>query len=63
MRQRALSGRAGLAWRRHGGGRALDVLIVLAQRAGQLVRRNELIDLAWPGLVVEENNLSVQGRP
>ncbi len=42
------------------GGRALDVLIVLAQRAGQLVSRNELIDLAWPGLVVEENNLSVQ---
>ena len=42
------------------GGRALDVLIVLAQRAGQLVSRNDLIDLAWPGLVVEENNLSVQ---
>ena len=41
-------------------GRALDVLIALAQRAGHLVSRNELIDLAWPGLVVEENDVSVQ---
>ena len=42
------------------GARALDVLIALAERAGQLVGKNELIDLAWPGLVVEENNLQVQ---
>jgi predicted ATPase/DNA-binding winged helix-turn-helix (wHTH) protein len=42
------------------GARALDVLIALAERAGQLVSKNELIDLAWPGLVVEENNLQVQ---
>ena len=40
--------------------RALDLLIVLVQRAGQLVSRAELLDLVWPGLVVEENNLSVQ---
>ena len=42
------------------GARALDVLIALVERAGQLVGKNELIDLAWPGLVVEENNLQVQ---
>ena len=40
--------------------RTLDVLLVLAQRAGRWVRRNELIDLAWPGLVVEENDVSVE---
>ncbi|OYV00193.1 MAG: hypothetical protein CFE45_10070, partial [Burkholderiales bacterium PBB5] len=41
-------------------GRALGVLIVLAERAGQLVTRQQLLDLVWAGLVVEENNLSVQ---
>ena len=40
--------------------RALDVLIVLAGRAGQLVSRRKLLDLVWGGRVVEENNLSVQ---
>ncbi|MBT9501512.1 MAG: helix-turn-helix transcriptional regulator [Burkholderiaceae bacterium] len=40
--------------------RALELLIVLVQRAGHLVTRQELLDLVWPGLVVEENNLSVQ---
>src|SRR5688572_21349463 len=42
------------------GGRALDVLRLLVERAGQLVTRNELLDGAWPGVVVEDNNLSVQ---
>ncbi|WP_284618592.1 ATP-binding protein [Aquabacterium humicola] len=42
------------------GGRAFDLLLALAQRAGQLVTRNELIEQVWPGRVVEENNLSVQ---
>ncbi|MBB3281256.1 winged helix-turn-helix domain-containing protein [Mitsuaria sp. BK037] len=42
------------------GSRALDVLIALIQRAGELVGKSELIDLAWPGVVVEENNLQVQ---
>lgn len=42
------------------GGRAFDLLLALAQRPGQLVTRNELIDQVWPGRVVEENNLSVQ---
>ncbi len=42
------------------GPRAFDVLLALVERAGQLVSKNELLDLVWPGLVVEENNLQVQ---
>jgi len=42
------------------GGRALDLLIALAARPAQLVTKNELLDIVWPGLVVEENNLRVQ---
>lgn len=42
------------------GNRAFDVLRVLAERAGHVVSKGQLLDLAWPGLVVEENNLSVQ---
>jgi non-specific serine/threonine protein kinase len=42
------------------GGRALDLLIALAARPAQLITKNELLDIVWPGLVVEENNLRVQ---
>lgn len=42
------------------GSRAFDVLSVLAQRRDREVSKAELLDLAWPGLVVEENNLQVQ---
>lgn len=42
------------------GSRAMDLLIVLVQRAGQVVARRELIDLVWPDADVEENNLNVQ---
>jgi DNA-binding winged helix-turn-helix (wHTH) protein len=42
------------------GPRAFDVLVVLVERAGQLVSKHQLLDLVWPGLVVEENNLQVQ---
>ena len=42
------------------GPRAFDVLLALIERAGQLVSKNQLLDLVWPGLVVEENNLQVQ---
>jgi non-specific serine/threonine protein kinase len=42
------------------GDRAFDVLLALVERAGQLVPKDELLDLVWPGLVVEENNLQVQ---
>lgn len=42
------------------GSRAFDLLTALIERRERVVSKNELLDLAWPGLVVEENNLSVQ---
>ena len=42
------------------GSRALDVLVVLVERAGQVVDRRELIRRVWPQTSVEENNLNVQ---
>ena len=42
------------------GARAFDLLVTLASRPGQLVTKGELLDEVWPGLVVEEANLSVQ---
>jgi predicted ATPase/DNA-binding winged helix-turn-helix (wHTH) protein len=42
------------------GSRALDILVVLAQRSGQVVRRSELIERVWGPVAVEENNLNVQ---
>ncbi len=42
------------------GARAFDVLLALAGRRDRLVSKNELLDLVWPGQVVEENNLTVQ---
>ena len=42
------------------GPRALDVLVVLLQHAGDVVPKEELLERAWEGLVVEENNLHVQ---
>ncbi|MEO5880897.1 MAG: winged helix-turn-helix domain-containing protein [Caldimonas sp.] len=42
------------------GTRALDVLAALVERRERVVTKLELLDLAWPGLVVEENNLPVQ---
>jgi len=42
------------------GARAFDVLNALIERCERLVAKDELIDLVWPGLVVEENNLHVQ---
>jgi DNA-binding winged helix-turn-helix (wHTH) protein len=42
------------------GSRAFDVLLALLERRDRVVSKNELLDIAWPGLVVEENNLSVQ---
>jgi TolB-like protein/tetratricopeptide (TPR) repeat protein len=42
------------------GPRAFSLLVALVERAGQLVPKAELLDLVWPGLVVEENNLQVQ---
>src|ERR1035441_5771750 len=42
------------------GGRALDVLAVLAKAGGETVGKDALLDQVWPNLTVEENNLQVQ---
>ena len=42
------------------GVRAFDVLVALAERRDRVVTKEELLDLVWPGLVVEENNLQAQ---
>jgi TolB-like protein/Tfp pilus assembly protein PilF len=42
------------------GDRAFDVLLALIERRERLVTKDELLELGWPGLVVEENNLQVQ---
>lgn len=42
------------------GSRAFDVLLTLVERRDRLVTKNELLEVAWPGLVVEENNLAAQ---
>src|SRR6516162_7873884 len=42
------------------GSRALDVLALLAQRQGQLVTKDEIMKAVWPGMAVEEGNLTVQ---
>lgn len=42
------------------GARAFDVLVWLIEHRDRLVTKQELLDAVWPGLVVEENNLSVQ---
>lgn len=63
-----LDQRDGLA-RRHGkeswvpiplGSRALDVLRALVERSGELVTKQALMDAAWPGMTVEDANLTVQ---
>ena len=41
-------------------GRALDVLAALIERRSRLVTKQELLDLVWLGVVVEENNVEVQ---
>ncbi|HET7883343.1 MAG TPA: winged helix-turn-helix domain-containing tetratricopeptide repeat protein [Acetobacteraceae bacterium] len=41
------------------GGRALDILMVLAAAGGETVDKAKLLDQVWPGLTVEENNLAV----
>lgn len=42
------------------GSRGFDLLSALLLHRAQVLAKGELLDLAWPGLVVEENNLSVQ---
>jgi len=42
------------------GPRAFEVLNVLIERRARIVTKEELLDLVWPNVVVEENNLQVQ---
>jgi len=42
------------------GARALDVLRVLIAARGELVSKDEIRAAVWPGIVVEDNNLTVQ---
>jgi predicted ATPase/DNA-binding winged helix-turn-helix (wHTH) protein len=42
------------------GGRALDILIALLERPGEVVTHKELISTAWPDVTVEEANLRFQ---
>ena len=41
------------------GARAFDLLLALVARRERVVSKDELLDLVWPGVVVEENNLQV----
>jgi predicted ATPase/DNA-binding winged helix-turn-helix (wHTH) protein len=41
------------------GSRAFDLLVALVRRAGDVVTKDELSALVWPGLTVEETNLRV----
>src|SRR4051812_42711691 len=41
----------------HVGGRALDILIVLAERPGQIVSKDELMARVWPNTYVSEDNI------
>ena len=52
------------ALRRHGvvlplGDRAFDILIYLAERPGEVIAKQELIDHVWPDVTVEEGSLRV----
>jgi DNA-binding winged helix-turn-helix (wHTH) protein len=42
------------------GSRALEVLGVLVARSGDLVTRDVIMNVVWPGVVVESSNLPVQ---
>lgn len=39
--------------------KALDVLVMLVSRQGQIVGKDELLRHVWPDTIVEENNLNV----
>ena len=42
------------------GPRAFDLLLALAERRERLVGKQELLDIVWPGVVVEEHNITAQ---
>ena len=41
-------------------GRAYDLLLALIDHRDRVVTKDELLDLVWPGVVVEEHNLHTQ---
>ena len=41
------------------GSRALDILIYLAERPGEVIAKKELIDHVWSDVIVEEGSLRV----
>ena len=43
----------------HLGGRAFDLLAALAEQAGRVTSKDDLLQRLWPGAVVEENTLQV----
>lgn len=42
------------------GGRAFEILVALIEGRGAVVAKDELMRLAWPGRIVEENTLEAQ---
>lgn len=42
------------------GSKAIEILIALIERAGELVSKRELVEIAWPDTFVVEANLTVQ---
>src|SRR5947209_3881122 len=42
------------------GSRALDLLLLLLRRHGEVLSRDEIMDAVWRGVSVEESNLTVQ---
>jgi DNA-binding winged helix-turn-helix (wHTH) protein len=63
-----LDGPAGVLFRREHSGafvpieigsRALDVLVVLIESAGDLVSRDQIITAVWPVTAVGDNNLNM----
>jgi TolB-like protein len=42
------------------GSRALDLAWLLADRQGELISKDEILETVWPGRVVEDNNLTGQ---
>ena len=39
------------------GARAFDLLLTLVQHRDRMLSKHELLELVWPGMIVEENNL------
>ena len=45
------------------GARAFDLLLALIERRDRVVSKNELLDVVWPGLVVEKQPAGAGGSP